>query len=213
MPHPTPSSTCPPSSTTTSQPSSSPSAPVPEPDDQRVEPRQSQEAPPREKNKKHDSLTADKDSASRSAGVTNTHPGPSPAALAAPAASLRQPPSHLRLTSLGRVAPRESLDSPTTPTSPSSRLSQESDLSSLDYHQPRRVVDDKRISLNTFLTATPPPWLAAEQQEKEKAKGKDDHNKPKMHQTSSRLLRQTEDDRPFTRVSPIHHLHPRVCTH
>ncbi|THX41119.1 RGS-domain-containing protein [Aureobasidium pullulans] len=143
---------------------------------------------PREKQRtKHDSLTAPpaEDSASRSAGVINNQPGPSSAAVAA---SLRQPLSHLRLTSLGRIAPtRDSLDSPTRP---SSRLSQES-LSSVDYHPRRPGLDDKRISLNTFLSATTPPWAVP--------LDKEESNRQKMHQTSSRLLRQTDDDRPFTR--------------
>ncbi|KAH0372268.1 RGS-domain-containing protein, partial [Aureobasidium melanogenum] len=186
MPHPTPSSTYPPASTThaPSQQSSSPSKLTsPVPDELCV---QNRDLSPREQQRtKHDSLTTS-DSASRSAGViTNLHhPGPSPA-VAAAAASQRQPSQHLRLTSLGRIAPRESLESPTRS---SSRLSQES-LSSLDYHPRRPGLDDKRISLNTFLAATTPPWSAAEE----------GSARQKMHQTSSRLLRQTDDDRPFTR--------------
>lgn len=188
MPHPTPSSTCPPASTTHAPLQQQPLSPpvltlVPDELCQGVDllsPREQQRT-------KHDSLTTE-DSASRSAGViTNSlpHPGPSSAA-----SSPRQSSSqHLRLTSLGRVAPaaaRESLDSPTRS---SFRLSQES-LSSLDYHPRRPGLDDKRISLNTFLSATTPPWAAQET-----------NNRSKMHQTSSRLLRQTDDDRPFTRVS------------
>lgn len=190
MPHPTPSSTYPPASTThaPSQQSSSPSKPTtPVPDELCV---RNSELSPREQRTKHDSLTTS-DSASRSAGVITTnlhHPGPSPAVAAAAAASQRQPSQHLRLTSLGRIAPtRESLESPTRS---SFRLSQES-LSSLDYHPRRPGLDDKRISLNTFLAATTPPWSAEETSARQK-----------MHQTSSRLLRQTDDDRPFTRVSP-----------
>ncbi|KAI4720804.1 RGS-domain-containing protein [Aureobasidium sp. EXF-10727] len=184
MPHPTPSSTCPPASTTTHAPSQ-PTSLTFVPDELCVKngalgdsllPREDQRT-------KHDSLTT-QDSASRSAGViTSEHlnrPGPSPAA-----ASQRQPSQHLRLTSLGRIAPaRESLESPTRS---SSRLSQES-LSSLDYHPRRPGLDDKRISLNTFLSATTPPWSVEET-----------NTRQKMHQTSSRLLRQTDDDRPFTR--------------
>ncbi|KAK6008043.1 hypothetical protein QM012_004857 [Aureobasidium pullulans] len=186
MPHPTPSSTYPPASTThaPSQQSSSLSKPNSVPDELCVQNSERQDSlSPREQQRpKHDSLTTS-DSASRSAGViTSLHrPGPSPVA----AASQRQPSQHLRLTSLGRIAPaRESLESPTR--SPS-RLSQES-LSSLDYHPRRPGLDDKRISLNTFLSATTPPWSVEEINPRQK-----------MHQTSSRLLRQTDDDRPFTR--------------
>ncbi|KAG9865106.1 RGS-domain-containing protein, partial [Aureobasidium melanogenum] len=185
MPHPTPSSTYPPASTTHAplQQSSSPSKLTPVPDELCV---QNSELSPREQQRtKHDNLTTS-DSASRSAGViTSLHrPGPS-SAVAAAAASQRQPSQHLRLTSLGRIAPaRESLESPTRP---SSRLSQES-LSSLGYHPRRPGLDDKRISLNTFLAATTPPWSVEETSARQK-----------MHQTSSRLLRQTDDDRPFTR--------------
>lgn len=196
MPHPTPSSTCPPASTTSSLQHTSPSLLTPVPDELPVKTSSSSSRlssegqQPREKQRtKHDSLTATpaEDSASRSAGVINNQPGPSSAAVAA---SLRQPLSHLRLTSLGRIAPtRDSLDSPTRP---SSRLSQES-LSSVDYHPRRPGLDDKRISLNTFLSATTPPWAVP--------LDKEESNRQKMHQTSSRLLRQTDDDRPFTRVS------------
>ena len=154
--------------------------------------RQDSLSPREQQRTKHDSLTTS-DSASRSAGViTSLHrPGLSPVAavaVAVAAASQRQPSQHLRLTSLGRIAPRESLESPTRS---SSRLSQES-LSSLDYHPRRPGLDDKRISLNTFLAATTPPWSAEETSARQK-----------MHQTSSRLLRQTDDDRPFTRVSSL----------
>lgn len=192
MPHPTPSSTYPPASTThaPSQQSSSPSKPTPVPDELCVQTSERQDSlSPRELRPKHDSLTTS-DSASRSAGViTSLHrPGPL-SAVAAAAASQRQPSQHLRLTSLGRIAPaRESLESPTRL---SSRLSQES-LSSLDYHPRRPGLDDKRISLNTFLAAATPPWSVEETSARQK-----------MHQTSSRLLRQTDDDRPFTRVSPL----------
>jgi hypothetical protein len=207
MPHPTPSSsTCPPAPTTHA-PSQQPSPlPVltPVPDELCVVNKSEGQdllSPREQQRTKHDSLTTE-DSASRSAGVIidsnklHAHPGPPSAAAiaaAAVAASQRQPSQHLRLTSLGRVAPvpvsasaRESLESPSR--SPS-RLSQES-LSSLDYHPRRPGLDDKRISLNTFLSATTPPWAVQET-----------NNRPKMHQTSSRLLRQTDDDRPFTRVS------------
>ncbi|TIA77571.1 RGS-domain-containing protein [Aureobasidium pullulans] len=194
MPHPTPSSTCPPASTTSSLQHTSPSLLTPVPDELPVKTSSSSSRlssegqQPREKQRtKHDSLTAPpaEDSASRSAGVINNQPGPSSAAVAA---SLRQPLSHLRLTSLGRIAPtRDSLDSPTRP---SSRLSQES-LSSVDYHPRRPGLDDKRISLNTFLSATTPPWAVP--------LDKEESNRQKMHQTSSPLLRQTDDDRPFTR--------------
>lgn len=196
MPHPTPSSTYPPASTThaPSQQSPSPSRLTIVPDELCVQNSERQDSlSPREQQRtKHDSLTTS-DSASRSAGViTSLHrPGPSPVAAvaAAAAASQRQPSQHLRLTSLGRIAPaRESLESPTRP---SSRLSQES-LSPLDYHPRRPGLDDKRISLNTFLSATTPPWSVEETSARQK-----------MHQTSSRLLRQTDDDRPFTRVSPL----------
>ncbi|KAI5275032.1 RGS-domain-containing protein [Aureobasidium subglaciale] len=188
MPHPSPSSTCLLASTTnpsSQQQTSSPPNLLPE----FLAKKSAAKSTPREKQRsKHDSLTAPpaEDSASRSAGVINNHPGPSSAAAAA--ASQRQPPSHLRLTSLGRIAlPRESVESRSRP---SSRLSQES-LSSLDYHQRRPGLDDKRISLNTFLAANTPPWPVLSD--------KEDSNRHKMHQTSSRLLRQTDDDRPFTR--------------
>ena len=193
MPHPTPSSTCSPASTvhaSSPQPSPPPVlTPVPD------ELRQGQDTlSPREQQRtKHDSLTTE-DSASRSAGViTNSlpRPGSSSAAAATTAAAEtpRQPSQHLRLTSLGRIAPTAARESLESPTRPSTRLSQES-LSSLDYHPRRPGLDDKRISLNTFLSATTPPWAVQEI-----------NNRPKMHQTSSRLLRQTDDDRPFTRVS------------
>jgi hypothetical protein len=205
MPHPTPSSSCLPAPTTHAplQLSSSPPLLTPVSDELCVDKSEGQDClSPREHQRtKHDSLTIE-DSASRSAGVITTnlhsHPGPSPAAavIAATAASQRQPSQHLRLTSLGRVAPvpvpvpassaRESLESPTrSPT----RLSQESQ-SSLEYHPRRPGLDDKRISLNAFLSATTPPWAVQEATARQK-----------MHQTSSRLLRQTDDDRPFTRVS------------
>ncbi|KAG9851655.1 RGS-domain-containing protein, partial [Aureobasidium melanogenum] len=164
------------------QQSSSPSKLTPVPDELCV---QNSELSPREQQRtKHDSLTTS-DSASRSAGVITSLHRPGPPSAVAAAASQRQPSQHLRLTSLGRIAPaRESLESPTRP---SSRLSQES-LSSLDYHPRRPGLDDKRISLNTFLAATTPPWSIEETSARQK-----------MHQTSSRLLRQTDDDRPFTR--------------
>ncbi|CAD0095294.1 unnamed protein product [Aureobasidium vineae] len=195
MPHPTPSSTCPPAFTTTHAPSQQPSSPssltfVPDELCVKNSAREDSSSPREHQRTKHDSLTT-QDSASRSAGViTSVHlnrPGPSPAAAVAAAASQRQTSQHLRLTSLGRITPAcESLESPTRS---SSRLSQES-LSSLDYHPRRPGLDDKRISLNTFLSATTPPWSAEEINARQK-----------MHQTSSRLLRQTDDDRPFTRVS------------
>lgn len=180
MPHPTPSSIYPPASTThaPSQQSTSPSKSTPVPDKLCVQnsERQDSLSPREQRRTKHDSLTTS-DSASRSAGVITS------------AAAQRQPSQHLRLTSLGRIAPaRESLESPTRP---SSRLSQES-LSSLDCHPRRPGLDDKRISLNTFLSATAPPWSVEETSARQK-----------MHQTSSRLLRQTDDDRPFTRVSSL----------
>jgi hypothetical protein len=205
MPHPTPSSTCLPAPTTHAplQLSSSPPILTRVSDEHCVKKSEGQDllSPREQQRTKHDSLTIE-DSASRSAGVITTnlhsHPGPSPAAAvvaatAATAASQRQPSQHLRLTSLGRVAPvpvpasaRESLESPTRS---SARLSQESQ-SSLEYHPRRPGLDDKRISLNTFLSATTPPWAVQEANARQK-----------MHQTSSRLLRQTDDDRPFTRVS------------
>ncbi|CAD0088469.1 unnamed protein product [Aureobasidium mustum] len=172
MPHPSPSSTYPPASTTTapSQQPSSPSKPTPVPDELCVQNSERQDSlSPREQRSEHDSLTTTSDSASRSAGVTTSlhRPGPSPA-VAAAAASQRQPSQHLRLTSLGRIAPaRESLESPKSPTRPSSRLSQNS-LSSLDYHPRRPGLDDKRISLNTFLSATAPPWSVEETSAKQK---------------------------------------------
>lgn len=204
MPHPTPSSTCSPASTVHAplqQPSPSPIL-IPVTD----ELRQGQDTlSPREHQRtKHDSLTTE-DSASRSAGViTNSlpHPGSSSVAAAAAAATTaRQPSQHLRLTSLGRIAPTPTRESLESPTRSSARLSQES-LSSLDYHPRRPGLDDKRISLNTFLSATTPPWAVQES-----------NNRPKMHQTSSRLLRQTDDDRPFTRVSLSANVPPCSLAH
>ena len=181
MPHPTPSSTCPPASTVLAslqQPSPSPVlTPVPD----KLCPGQDSLSPREHQRTKHDSLTTE-DSASRSAGViTNSLPRPGSSSAAA-AASPRQPSQHLRLTSLGRIAPTAASDSLESPTRASSRLSQES-LSSLEYHPRRPGLDDKRISLNTFLSATTPPWAVQEI-----------NNRQKMHQTSSRLLRQTDDD-------------------
>lgn len=200
MPHPTPSSTCPPASTVLAslqQPSPSPVlTPVPD----KLCPGQDSLSPREHQRTKHDSLTTE-DSASRSAGViTNSLPRPGSSSAAA-AASPRQPSQHLRLTSLGRIAPTAASDSLESPTRASSRLSQES-LSSLEYHPRRPGLDDKRISLNTFLSATTPPWAVQEI-----------NNRQKMHQTSSRLLRQTDDDRPFTRVSSSANVSPSALAH
>jgi hypothetical protein len=204
MPHPTPSSTCPPASTIHA-PLQLPSPPpvlTPVPDE--LSEGQDLLSPREQQRTKHDSLTTE-DSASRSAGViTNLHPHPGPPSagvVPAAAATPRQPSQHIRLTSLGRVAPTAARESPESPTRPSPRLSQES-LSSLDHHPRRPGLDDKRISLNTFLSATTPPWAVQEF-----------NNRQKMHQTSSRLLRQTDDDRPFTRVSLFANLLPSSLAH
>jgi len=105
------------------------------------------------------------------------------------------------LTPLCRIAPTAASDSLESPTCASSRLSQES-LSSLDYHPRRPGLDDKRIPLNTFLSAATPPWAVQEI-----------NNRQKMHQIPSRLLRRTDDDRPFTKVSPSANVSPCSLTH
>ena len=167
----------------------------------------------------HGNLTA-KDH--RSLSSTSSDCVEAPSLVSSPAAivdskkdpSVKSRKAHLRLTSFSRLRSRASFtsNSPKSPSSPDTGSHKRSDTSTLSYKSSEATLSDdakpdssptKEGSSFLLSSENIPADLKASKEDVDASKARQGLARARphtMHQTSSKLLRMTDDERPFTRV-------------